>query len=281
MDTKEYSSLVLSGGATKCIATIGALHYLYSEKKLEFIENFYGTSAGGLICYFLSIGYTPLELISFLCDSSFLDEFKHLNLKRAIHQKGIIDYYVVYGYLEKLTLNKIGFLPTLLDIKLRFGKSLNLITYNMTESKVEVLNHETYPELSCLTACRMTANVPILFERFFYNSCEYIDGGIVNNFPIFECKSSENVIGIPIVPVEKTKENPNSVVEYLLKIAMIPFIHNRKDYPNNATIIQIDPEISSFDFDLNIGKRLDIFTRGYLTMKDRFPKTIPRKIKLD
>lgn len=266
MAYSPYNAVVIAGGASKCISAIGALHYLYIQEDLSFIEHYAGTSAGGLLCYLLAIGYTPFEIIHFLCNSNFLDEFQNLNIAGVVDQKGLINYYVVQEYLEKLTINKIGFLPTFRDIRMRFGKNLTLVAYNLTKNKAEYFNADTQPHMSCLTAVRMTTNVPLLFERFFYNNCEYLDGGLVDNFPIEYYQGPQyKIIGININPLDTAIPKKQSYIMYLLKIAMIPYIffHSQKKYPENATVIDIQTDIQSFEFNLDISKRLNLFSKGY------------------
>ena len=83
-----------------------------------------------------------------------------------------------------MTISKIGYLPTMKDIYSKFGKKLIFATYNLCQSKTEYLSHETYPDLPCITALHMTANLPLIFEKFLYNGSYYIDGGLADNFPI-------------------------------------------------------------------------------------------------
>lgn len=275
-----YNTVTVAGGASKCIAAVGALHYLHTKGELDFVENYAGTSAGGLICYLLAIGYTPFEIIHFLCRSNFLDEFQSLNISGIIDQKGLINYYIIQEYLEKLTINKIGILPTFRDLRIRFGKSLTLVTYNLTKNKPEYLNAENYPEMSCLSALRMTINVPLLFERFFYNNCEYLDGGLVDNFPINHYIGTEyKTIGINIDPHDTSIPKKQSYITYLLKIAMIPYIffHTQIKYPKNATVINIQTDVQAFDFNLTITRRLDLFSKGYQSTKQFFEDHIVQK----
>ena len=61
-----YSNLVLSGGALRAIALLGALKYLEEINILKDFKNYIGTSAGGIILFFLLIGYTPNEINNIL-----------------------------------------------------------------------------------------------------------------------------------------------------------------------------------------------------------------------
>jgi len=266
---KRFNTLVIAGGASKCISVIGALHNLV--EKLDYIKNYAGTSAGGIICYLLAIGYTPFEMIQFICASNFIDEFQNLNIMGVIEQKGLVNYCIIQDYFEKLTLNKIGYLPTFADIRNKMNKNLTLVTYNLTKNEPEYINADTYPQMPCLTALRMTVNVPLLFERFFYNSYEYLDGGLVDNFPIDYYSGPEyEILGININPVEISSSKKQNYVMYLLKIAMIPYIFFslKKKFPLNSTVISLKPDVQAFDFNLNLSKRLNLFSYGYKTVLD-------------
>lgn len=281
MDLKNgvFNTLALSGGSVKAIATIGSLYYLQKEGHIDFIENYIGTSAGGIICYLLCIGYKPFDIICFLCKSNLLEEFQNLNITHMLEQKGLINYYIFQEYIEKLTINKIGFLPTFKDLRQRFGKNLTLTTFNMTKNVVEYLNYENTPDMPCMTAIRMTANVPILFDRFFYNNCEYLDGGIVNNFPIDYYKGDGyKTIGVNIGQ-NNSVSSKVGYLYYLLKIAMIPcsFFKMKQVNTDKLTIITVNTDVNIFDFNLSITKRLDLFSSGYQSAKQAYDEEKPTK----
>lgn len=283
MDEKTYNTVVIAGGASKCIAALGALYYLNEREKLDFVINYAGTSAGGMICCLLSIGYTPFEIIAFLCRSAFIEEFQSINLAGIIEQKGLINYYTIQEYIERLIINKIGFLPTFRDIKTRFGKNLTLVTYNMTKNKVEYLNAETYPDMPVLIGLRMTVAVPLLFERFFYNNCEYVDGGLIDNFPAGYYDKPGNVtIGLNINPHDQLASRKQNYISYLLRIAMVPYMYfnTRRTYSEGVDVIDINAGITTFDFSMDITKRLNIFSAGYQATKAKFePKPEVRHVE--
>lgn len=276
----NYDCLVVAGGASKCISALGALYFCDLQNKLRGITKYSGTSAGGIICYLMCIGYTPFELIKFIISSSFIEEFQRLNLTAVIDRKGLINYYVIQDYFEKLTLNKIGYLPTFRDLRIKFGKDLTLASYNVSQNEIEYFNADTYPDVPCLTALRMTVNVPLLFERFFYGGSEYIDGGLVDNFPIdYYASRSLRILGININPLDNNKHQ--NYVMYLLKIAMIPymFFNSKKKYPENSDVIEIKSDVQTFDFHLTITKRLDLFSIGCKTAMMFFEKDVNEECK--
>ena len=64
--SENYDTLVLSGGSSKGLVILGALQYGYDNYLLNEIETYIGTSAGAITCFLLAIGYSPLEIISYI-----------------------------------------------------------------------------------------------------------------------------------------------------------------------------------------------------------------------
>ncbi len=272
MDQKSYNTVVIAGGASKCIAAVGALEYLFKCGKLEKIEKYAGTSAGGIICYLLAIGFTPLQIITFLTGTQFIEEFQSINLLNLLSKKGLINYFIIQEYLERMTIDKIGFIPTFLEIRKIYKKELTLVTYNMTENKIEYLNADTVPNMSLLIALRMTTAVPVLFERFFYKGSEYVDGGIVDNFPIqYYDNPGNSVIGLNVNPI--TVDEKTDGISYIMKIFMVPSRYfGQKKCSDRVDVIEINAGIKSFDFNLSISQRMNIFSTGYQSVKAAFQK---------
>ena len=56
----DFDTIVLAGGSTKGLLTLGALQYAYDNNIIKNINTFIGTSAGAILCFLLIIGYTPI-----------------------------------------------------------------------------------------------------------------------------------------------------------------------------------------------------------------------------
>ena len=67
IELQNYDTLVLAGGGTKGILTLGALQYAFDNLFLTNVKNYIGTSAGAMICFLLCIGYKPIEIIVYIC----------------------------------------------------------------------------------------------------------------------------------------------------------------------------------------------------------------------
>lgn len=264
-----HDTLVLSGGAFKGLILLGSLHALY-EKNIHWkIDNLVGTSCGAMICYLLAIGYTPIEIFTYICTRLVLDNI-HVDIVSMMNGQGATSYNIIQEHLEKLTIEKIGYLPTLLDVKTRYGKTLAISTYNYTRKKEEILSYRTHPELPCLIAIRMSANLPMIFDHFKYQGSYYVDGGLINNFPIdIGEEVGAKVLGIFIQPIveKETREIPKSMIEYIYQLVLVPVrdsIERKIDRISDSTeIVRLEYGESNFKFPLTTKEKMEMFDHGY------------------
>jgi predicted acylesterase/phospholipase RssA len=274
----EYDTLVLSGGSSKGIIILGSLQYAYDNFLLTKITNYVGTSAGAIICYLLAIGFTPIEIVVYICTNQLLEKIQHFNIVAMINGVGAISFNNIYEHLEKMTIEKLGYIPTFLDLKEKYSKNLVCVTYNITEDKTEYLSHENYPNLPCLIGLRMSSNLPLIFENYKYGNSFYIDGGITDNFAIdIGDKIGKKVLGVLIASdSENFNTKPDSsILEFIYKLIFIPISqileYKLKHISDKCKIIKLCyDKIKFFDFNINSKTKLDFFSFGYENMKKEF-----------
>jgi predicted acylesterase/phospholipase RssA len=278
-----YDTLVLAGGGVKGLVLLGAIQTLTDSKKLEAVNTYVGTSVGAIIGYFLAIGYTPVEIIALIYCHKWLDKLQDLNLMNLINGNGVLSFAPIQEALEFFTLTKIGKFLTLKKLEEEYGKKLVCCTYNMTTCKPEYLSAETHPDLPCLTALRMSANIPLVFDRFSYTNNFYIDGGIVDNFPIGKgIELGKSVIGINMKVDEKSlADSPeDGVVPYFFRLLQVPIIQSvefrnekiTKECLENGKVCKI-LTIRSGELKASVGlnvphkTRFEMFSEGYQQAK--------------
>jgi predicted acylesterase/phospholipase RssA len=274
-----YDTLVLPSGGVRGFYLLGAVQALIDSYRLTDISTYIGTSVGSILCYLLAIGYTPIEIMIALYNNKWLEKMQEYNLVAMLNGEGAISFTSLYEALEKLTIEKIGELITLGKLKEKFGKTLICVTHNMTTSVTEYLGPENYPDLPCITALRMSSNIPLIFDRFKYLDCFYIDGGLSDNFPIIKgCEIGKKVIGVYLnVSKRNLEDDPDEgVVAYFLKLLQIPVresMHYKiKQVLGKATVIPVvvDEVISMISFDVKSKKRLEMFSTGYNCVKEYY-----------
>ncbi len=273
----SFNTIVLSGGGIKGIITLGALQYAKDQFLLQNVNKYVGTSIGAIICYLLAIGYTPMELMIYLCTSK-LDEFKFFDVLSLSQCKGAMHYNVIQEHLEKLTIDKIGKFITLGELKSKYNKTLICSTFNITESHIEYLTPDTHSDLPCLTAIKMSSNLPLIFDKFTYTGNQYIDGGVVELFPIRIADEEENGNIFGIFVHNQSKVNSSSLLEYAYDLMFLPMheltnliLDNVSD---RCTILNITDksDIKTFGMSLTPQIKLNMFSKGYNKAKKYFDK---------
>jgi predicted patatin/cPLA2 family phospholipase len=279
----EFDTLVLCGGSINGISILGALQYLSDNKLISNIKTYVGTSAGAIICYLLIIGYSPIEIIVYLCTHHILfEKLKCFDLVQASRGEGATTFLHIAEQIEKMTIDKTGRLFTFKELETTFQKKLVCITYNITLDAEEHLSHEKTPDLPCLLGLRMSSNLPIVFETFKYGSSFYIDGGLSNNFPLNIGESlGSRVLGIYLQHSTGGESiNPAvSMIEYVFKLLKIPSVSITQSMVMNkkpsTVIIGLENGFSRkfFDFDLNSKTKLEMFSSGFELCKSFFAKS--------
>lgn len=277
IEPKDYDTLILPGGGVKGFYILGAVQAGVDAGIFHNIKNYIGTSIGSIICYLLAIGYTPMEIIISVYSNRWLERLQFFNLVAMINGNGASSFTGLHECLEKLTINKIGKFLTLGKLKETLGKTLICVSYNMTKCITEYLGPDNYPDLPCITALRMSANIPLVFDRFKYMDNYYIDGGISDNFPILKGEEiGEKIFGINLqIPESSLRDDPeDGMVSYFLRLLQIPMIQSIKHKVSIAgnkcsiATVKTGDLRNMLEFDVKSKDRLDMFSSGYTQVKE-------------
>ena len=254
--------------------TLGALQHLYDEALHHEITTYVGTSSGAIVGYLLAIGYTPLEIMLEICTKRMIDKLQFFDIYGMINGAGACSFSVIQEQLEKMTISKIGTLHTLKDLYEKYKRVLVCTTYNMTKGKCEYLSHENYPNLPCLTALRMSSNLPLIFEPYKYEQSFYIDGAVSDNFPIdVGDEMGKKVLGILLSPASHNIDPAMPMVEYIYKLIFIPINDNTRRRLENISekckvVRIITQDVNFFKFNLTTPTMLNMFSFGYRQFSD-------------
>lgn len=274
---KQYDTLVLSGGATKGFGLVGSLQYLQDKRILPTIRKFIGTSIGAIIAYLVCIGYSPIEIMIISCQRKIFENLANIDVLNAMNGNGAISFHIFQEILEKLTIEKIKKFITLSDLYNKFGKELVCCTYNLTLGKPEYISYKTHPDLNCLTALRMSANLPFFFETFVYDDYKYVDGGIADNFPISQVTEDDVALGIrtkKILSTDPKKKNEENILTQFVAILTVPIGRVEEiqiSYEKHTDIISVPiPSYIATSLNLSNTEKFDLFSNGYETIKNFF-----------
>ena len=268
--------LILSGGGMKGITILGAIKYLEENNIIENIDTFIGSSIGGLICILLIIGYKSTDIYKFseIFDmSNIMDiDINNIFTKFSINNDNVFN--LIY---DKLLISKnIDPNITLMEFYKKTKKKIICTTVFITTKEAEYISYENYPELPLKLLYKMTSAIPLLLPPVEYNNKLYVDGGLIDNFPISIIDESklENVIGIDLKSDYYKNTEINNIINYFITILQIVSIRLMRKYDPEKyknIIYTINIELNNpFNFNLTKEIKKELFYKGYHFMKKNF-----------
>lgn len=278
----EYDTICMSGGGVKGFAFIGALDYLNKKKiiNIDNIKNWVGTSIGSILAYAVVCGFSINEMENFIIEFDFTKTNPDISIDNIFISHGISDgkraEFILRSFIQhKFNIDDITFL----ELYKLTQKNLLIIGTNFTYAREEVFSHNTTPNMSVVTAVRISMSIPVFFTPILYNNCYYVDGSITNNFPIKYC-DKYTTIGLYIRNNNDTCNNEiTSIVSVIIGcMNIISDTINHKDINMCDNIVQIDNYKHEFiNFDFTIETKMKLLKLGH-TYAKKFIKDMPRKI---
>jgi|TARA_Y100000389_G_scaffold181485_1_gene197135 NTE family protein len=285
-----YSNLVLSGGALRAVALLGAVKYLEELDILKNIKQFIGTSAGSIISFLIIIGYKSSEIVQLLIEKSdLLTDFDFNNLTNILEDYGLDDCSRNKKILEDSLFKKIKQESiTFLELTKKFGVNFVVTGSNLTTRETDYFNVDTYPEMNVIDALLISSCIPLIYQPIKFNDCLYIDGGIYENLPLkYLKKNSNETLGIYVQTYYSNKnENFYNYFTNIISSVMDKLSYDEilnSDY-NICLIFYKEPRSSDINFnmdDLELIVNKEIFKKyydyGYKEFKNYYDELLRNK----
>jgi len=272
-----YEGLVISSGAIKGFLILGFLDYIHAD--ISTVKYYCGCSVGSYICMLLSIGYTPLEIIIYLCTNDISQLFKDLNPLMLKDFYGMVDVNLMLEYIEEMIKYKIGYIPTFKNLYDNYDKILICPAYNITDNKKEYLSFETHPDMSISKACILSSNIPFLFSKVEYNGKCYIDGASFDAFPLNKLSDYTNnckILGITFD--HKKGENIDSFTSYVKTIVSC-LTAKTYDLRENINVRTLNFNYEALDFNIDTKTKIKMYIDGYNQSKKLKVSSIDKSSK--
>lgn len=286
MSDELFDVVLLSGGGIKGFGELGMLQYHYEKKTLvlDHVKEFVGTSVGSMINILLVCGYTPMEIFTKIYSvENIFSPSDVSNIFEIFSVYGIMSIQPLISIVEDMVRQKLGMLPTLLQLKNMTGKTFTAAAINVGKSRVEYLSYDTYPNLGAVDAVKMSCNLPVVFHRIKYEDNYWIDGGLVDSFPYGAIKNTTGkILGILVTGKNTstvTNSKEDTFINYLYKIMLVPMdpltqLKTKNLGPNVKLLIAEFENISILNFNMNPSKKMEMFIKGYNTAKRADEKEI-------
>ncbi len=155
--------LALSGGGVRGVAHLGVMQAL-TDHGIRF-SHLSGTSAGAIAAAFFAEGYAPKEILQIIKDAKLLKL-----LRPSLGSTGLLSIlnvrFLIEKYIPHNSFNQLKTRVTISAVDLGEGK----LVY-FTDGQLDI---------AILASCCL----PGIFKPIMINNHMYVDGGILNNFPV-------------------------------------------------------------------------------------------------
>ena len=157
-----YTHLIISGGGVKATSIIGVLEVLY-EKNLLDLKGMIGSSAGGLICFLLNIGYTYQEMKEILFSLDF-GQYRDIDFSRVLEKWGLDTGLKIMKLIGSVAKQKdISPDITFKELYDKTQQELTLTGSELTKNEAIYFNYHNFPDMKVLDALRITISFPVVF----------------------------------------------------------------------------------------------------------------------
>ena len=256
---EQRVGLVLSGGGALGFAHIGAIQALEEAGFQPSVVS--GTSMGSLVGVLYAHGYKPAEIMQVVKDERL---YRNSTLLRFHFSKNPGIYYLdaIRQLLKNLIPdNSFDSLP----------KSFCACVMNLTEAVPEyICSGDLLAEYVVASA-----SIPSFFEAQTINGIQYIDGGMLNNFPAQPIRDKcDFLIGIDVLPLtHKKAEKTYEAMLYGLRD-----VQHVNSLPGHALcdlLIEVHAIDTYGEFDFKEYEA--IYNMGYETAKEQIAKQLESK----
>ena len=226
MAIKYKTGLVLSGGGTRGFAHLGVIAALHKMGIQPDVIS--GASAGAIVGAFIAAGKKPEDVLEIFKKGWFF-QYTHIQLP--------VDGLLKLDGLKEIVEKEIE-VKNIEGLKL----PLHICVSNLNEGRAEYKNKGPLG-----TTVLASSSIPVLFSPVKLGAFQYVDGGLMDNIPIYPIKKDcEKLIVSNISPI-----NPTEKMKNLIQIAtrtLYMSVNAKTEEAKKQADYYIEPEgIDSYD----------------------------------
>lgn len=279
--------ICLSGGGIRAVAFVGALEVLNKYKLLNHVVEYIGVSAGALVGFILSIGYTLQEVKKIVLELDF-------GIIRNIEAESTLEFLERYGLdngenlirlCEAVMKQKnIPSTTTFLELSKIRPITFRCFATDLNTCTPREFSVSATPNVKILDGLRASMSLPFYFQPVQDPTTGNLlsDGGLINNYPmvflseeeqnhslgmIFSCDHVEN----------KAVEHVYDFIQQLFACVYMPRIRNIKKQLGDRTILLPNGDFPSWNFEATKEERAELIESAARATEDFLKKGNSRK----
>ena len=155
------------------------------------------------------------------------------------------------------------------------------ITCYVAASNLDSAQCDVFNRGNCLHAALASCSIPVVFRNYRLNNCEYVDGGLFNNFPVDPLLSNcTHILGSNVnhISYQRGFDSPWKVADRMFKLAVFQNVNDRLalcDWYADPPKLR---DYTMFDFDSRKVKALyEIGYQSAITDKDIIQAVLSKK----
>ena len=266
---------------------IGTIKYLDEKKILNNIKNYYGTSAGSILCSMLAIGYTVNEIYDFVMNFDLKKILDNVDITNIFENYGILsgrNMEIISKYIIAFKKNEnYSFKQLYDDHKI----TLNIYAVCITDKNLYTFNNINTPNIPIWKAIVASSRIPYLYIPYTIDNKQYIDGAVmdpypINNVPLNELDYTIGIYSDISIDTDLIKYINIPNICYYLQILNMCLNINYNLYSkfHPITIYIKNSSTSNINFYLTFEQKKEIFKVGYDSTVKQYPTLKFNNIKI-
>ena len=274
----KIDKLVFSGGGLRGCIHIGVLKYLEQHHLMGQITCVGGTSIGSLIATLIAMSYSSDQLEAVIIDFDYA-KFQSIDLCHVLDHFGFDTFEKINQYIASLFAQKdYPSSITFIDLYNKTGKHLVMNAVCLNTHENTFFDHLLTPHMPVIIAIQASMSLPFIFGSVTYDGLTYVDGGLLDNFPIdfpIFTRNPETVLGINLDnKIDYSVREINSLDQYCIHLFSCLYnTYIKVSTCDNliANVINIStPKYVTIDLMLTTEEKSQLIALGYRKINDFF-----------
>jgi len=218
MEKQDYENLIFEGGGVLSFSYFGAIVELERIGMLQKFKRFAGTSVGAVFAALLAAGFTALEILRLqkkMSKEILSCKYDLLSAFNIFKNNGVNSLDSLKKQIQKTLNRKLKPGITLDELFKKTGKELVLVSCCVNRKKTVYFHHASFGNVELIDAIIASLAAPLFFQPIpltvFETNDYFVDGGIVDNYPIWVFNDIKSLYKGDFCNVDKTHINSKTL----------------------------------------------------------------------
>uniref|UniRef100_A0A6C0H3R0 PNPLA domain-containing protein n=1 Tax=viral metagenome TaxID=1070528 RepID=A0A6C0H3R0_9ZZZZ len=222
---RDYENLVFEGGGVCGFAYCGAISELENLGILQKFKRFAGTSVGAIFAALLAADFTAREIFemqTIISFSGLSSKYDVSNVFNLFKNRGVNSSSSIRKQILAVLSTRIKKDETLSGLFEKTGKDLVLVSCCLNKEKAVYFHHATHGNVKVIDAIIASLSVPVFFQPLQLEDDSFVDGGIVDNYPIWIFNDIDALYKNKLFSFDREQINPLTLGLKLIEYGQKP-----------------------------------------------------------